>query len=127
METPELSELRLEISAQDVTADDIDRMTRQFLYELRETEVESVQLASSVPAPAGTKSFDPVTTGAIVMTLLPAVLPKVIDVAQAWITRGSGRTVKFKGKVGGQAIEFEGSAEDLEKLLTRLSGGKKKR
>ena len=126
MAAPDLTELRLEISAQDATADDIDQMTRQFLSELRETDVESVQLAPGRPAPVGSKSFDPVTTGAIIMTVLPVVLPKVIDMAQAWVTRGNGRTVKFKGKVGKQEIEFEGPPEELEKLLDKLGGGKKK-
>jgi len=126
MAAPDLTELRLEISAQDATAEDIDQMTRQFLSELRETDVDSVKLAPGGPAPVGSKSFDPVATGAIVMTVLPVVLPKVIDMAQAWVTRGSGRTVKFKGKVGRQEIEFEGPPEELEKLLDKLGGDKKK-
>ena len=126
MAKTDLTELRLEISAQDVAPEDIDQMTRQFLSELRETDVESVQLAPGGPAPAGTKSVDPVTTGAIVMTVLPVVLPKVIDIAQSWIARGSGRTVKFKGKVGKQVIEFEGPPEELKKLLDKLGRDKKK-
>jgi hypothetical protein len=126
MTNPDLTELRLEISAEDVAADDIDQMTRQFLSELREADVESVQLAPGGPAPVGTKSFDPVTTGAIVMTVLPVVLPKIIDMAQAWVARGSGRTIKFKGRIGKQEIEFEGPPEELEKLLDKLGGGKKK-
>jgi len=40
---------------------------------------------------------------------------------QAWASRGQGRTVKFKG----MGIEFEGSSEDLHKLLETLSKGKK--
>lgn len=126
MATTDLTQLQLEISLKDGTAEDIDQATRQFLSELQETDVESAQLASGGPAPAGAKSIDPVATGAIIMTVLPAVLPKILDMAQAWIQRGSGRTVKFKGKIGTQEIEFEGPPEELRKVLSKLGTGKKR-
>ncbi len=37
--------------------------------------------------------------------------------------RGQGRTVKFKGK----GFEFEGSPEELQKLLKQLEKEKKKK
>jgi len=126
MSTADITELQLEISAEDASTEDIDHMARQLLSELRETEVESAELAHGGPAPTGTKAIDPVTTGTIVMTVLPVVLPKVIDMVQAWATRRNGRTVKFKGKIGKQEIEFEGPPEELKKLLETLGGGKKK-
>jgi len=127
MDNPQPTELKLEISASDVTVEDIDNMTRQLLSELRELDVESAELAKGGRAPDGTKSIDPVTIGSIAIAVLPTALPKVVDAIQAWVLRGNNRTVKFKGRVGGQAIEFEGSAEDLQKVLTKLSAGKKRR
>jgi len=41
--------------------------------------------------------------------------------------RGHGRIVKFKGKIAGQVIEFEGSPEDLRELLEKLEKGRKKK
>ena len=120
-------ELKLEISAEDTTESDIDRMTRNLLAELREMDVESVELAPSGSAPSGTKSGDPVTTGAIVLAVLPTFLPKIVEFVQAWALRGHGRTVKFKGKISGQTIEFEGHPEDLQKILETLSKGKQKK
>jgi len=117
------AEFYIEVSAADATEEDIDRMTRQLLSELRETDVESAELAKGEEAPHGTKSGDAVTMGAIVISTLPTVLPAVISLVQSWTARGQGRTVKFKGK----GIEFEGSAEELQKLLTRLERGKKKK
>jgi hypothetical protein len=125
MEQPDLTQLNIEISASDATEDDIDRMTRQLLSELREMDVESAELAKGGPAPKGTKSIDPVLMGNIAVTVLPAVLPKVVELIEGWTNRGHGRTVKFKGKVGREVIEFEGSPEDLHKLLETLSKGKK--
>ena len=126
MSTEEILNLELEISAEDTTEADLDCMTRNLLAELRETDVESVELVTSGSAPSGTKSTDPVTTGAIVLAVLPTFLPKIVEFVQAWALRGHGRTVKFKGKVSGQTVEFEGHPEDLQNLLETLSKGKRK-
>ena len=123
MDNPELTQLNIEISANDATEEDIDYMTRQLLSELRDTHVESAELVREGDAPHGTKSGDPVTIGSIVISAIPAVLPAVVALVQAWSARGQGRTVKFKGK----GIEFEGSLEEFQKLLATLEKGKKKK
>ena len=125
MDNPDLTQLRIEISASDATEEELDRMTRRLLSELRGTDVESAELAKGGPAPAGSKG-DPVAIGTIVLEVLPAILPSVIGLVQAWVSRGQGRTVKFKGKVGREVIEFEGSPEEFQKLLITLEKGKKK-
>ncbi len=121
MGTSELSQLNLEVSANDATEEDIDRMTRELLSELREMDVEWAELGKGGAAPDGTKAIDPVATGSILLAVLPTTLPKIIDGIQAWVLRGSNRTVKFNGKIAGQPIEFEGSAEDLQKVLAALN------
>lgn len=120
MTDPDLSELQIEISASNATEEDIDLMTRQLLSELRETDVESAELAKGGEAPHGTKSGDPISMGSIVISALPSVLPAIVGLVQAWAARGQGRTVKFKGRVGKFFIEFEGSPEELQKLLASL-------
>jgi hypothetical protein len=120
MSHPELAELNIEITASNATEEDLDRMTRQLLSELRETDVESVVLAKGGDAPQGTKSGDAITMGSIVVSALPAVLPAIVGLVQAWAARGQGRTVKFKGKIGGAEVEFEGSPQELQKLLASL-------
>ena len=123
MDDPDLTQLNIEISITDATEEDIDRMTRQLLSELRETDVESAELVRGSNAPHGTKSGDPVMIGSIVISAIPTVLPTVVALVQAWSARGQGRTVKFKG----MGIEFEGSPEELQKLLATLEKGKKKK
>lgn len=120
MNSPNLTHINIEISASDATEEDIDQMTRQLLSELRELDVQSVKLAKGELAPSGSKG-DPITIGSIAMEVLPAVLPGVLALVQTWITRGQGRTVKFKSK----GIEFEGSPEQFQKLLATLEKGKK--
>jgi len=114
-------EFQIEVSATDTIDEDIDRMTRQLLSELRELDVESAELIRGGPAPAGSKG-DPVTIGSIAIEVLPALLPTVVGMVQAWAARGQGRTVKFKGK----GIEFEGSPEELQRVLATLGKGRKK-
>ena len=104
-----LAELNIEITASDATEEDLDRMTRQLLSELRETDVESAELAKGDEVPTGTKSAESVTMGSIMISVLPAVLPMIVELVQAWAARGQGRTVKFKGQVGGWAAAHVGS------------------
>ena len=115
-------ELNLEVIATDITVDELDRATRQLLSELRELNVESVELAKGGTAPEGSKG-DPITFGSIALEVLPVAIPSIIGLVQAWVARGQGRTVKFKGK----GIEFEGSPEELQKLLASLDKRKKKK
>ena len=125
--TQDISNFTLQIMDANVTGDDLDEMARRLMLELKEMDVESVDLASEGNAPAGTKSVDVITTGAIVLAVLPTFLPKVVDFVQAWSLRGQGRTIKFKGKISGQDIEFEGSGEELQKILATLSAKKPKK
>lgn len=127
MTQPEPFEFEVEISAKDATTEDVDLMTRQLLTEMREMDVETVTLAKGGNAPSGTKSVDPVTIGTLAVAVLPTMLPKVVDAILAWAMRGQGKTVKFKGEINGKMIEFEGSAEELDKLINKLEKGRKKK
>jgi len=122
MTTENPIEFEIEILAKDSTEEDLDMLTRNLLQELRESDVESVGLVSVGTAPEGSKG-DPVTIGTLALGVLPAALPSVIALVQAWVMRGQGRTVKFKGK----GFEFEGSPEELQKLLKQLEKEKKKK
>jgi len=113
--------LTVQITLDDSDPEELDGLARQLVDELSEQPVESVDLARSGPAPSGTKSADAITLGAVAVAVLPSVLPKLVEFIQAWALRGQGRTVKFKGKVGGQDIEFEGKAEDLQRILAMLT------
>lgn len=122
MKETDKAEFEIQVSISDATDEELDHATRLLLSELRGSDVESAELAKGEDAPSGTKSGDPVSMGSIVVSALPTVLPAVIAMVQAWAAHGPGRTVKFKGK----GIEFEGSSEELQKLLATLEKGKKK-
>lgn len=116
------AEFEIQVGLEDATKEEVDRTTRQLLFELRELNVESVELTRSETAPSGSKG-DPVSIGSIALELLPELLPVVLGMVQAWSARGQRRSVKFKGKVGKELVEFEGSPEELQKLLEKLEKG----
>lgn len=123
MTTEDPIKLEIEVQATDTTEEDLDQMTRNLLKELRGTDVTSANLVAIGVAPEGSKG-DLVTIGMLALEVLPVAIPSVISLVQAWVMRGQGRTVKFKSK----GIEFEGSPEELQKLLATLDkGGKKKK
>jgi hypothetical protein len=104
-------------------ADDneMDDLARQLLGELRDlSAVEDAQLARGGAAPAGAKSGEVITAGAIIVAVLPPLVSKLIDFIQAWSLRGQGRTVKFKGVIDGHVVEFEGPPDHLKKVLASL-------
>ena len=104
---------------EDADPDELDTVTTQILQEMKELDfIESVKKAPGV-LESGSKG-DPITIGAIAVAVLPALLPKLVDFIQEWAKGKQGRTVKFKGSIKGQEVEFEGSAEDLQKLLESM-------
>jgi len=115
------AELTLLLRLDDGELEELDALTRQLLGDLRGQEVESADLVTSGAAAAGTKAADPITIGAIVIAVLPSVLPKIVEFLQFWTSRSSGRTFKFKGRIGDQDVEFEGSPRDFQAIVSTLS------
>lgn len=116
-------EFTIQVGVMEGDTEDVDQATRQLLAELRDQDVESVELVREGDVPEGTKSADAITIGSIAVAVLPAVLPNLVEFLKSWTMRGQERTIKFKGKIEGQEIEFEGNPEDLKALLVTLSAG----
>jgi hypothetical protein len=115
MESSAPVQFSIEVYEKDAAVEHIDEMTRQLLSELRDMDVESAELTKGEPAPKGSKG-DAMTIGSIAVAVLPAFLPNIISMVQDWAGRGHGRTVKFKG----MGIEFEGSPEEFQAIMSSL-------
>lgn len=126
MNVSESIQFNLTVSTVDGTNDEIDRLTRQLFRELKDLDVESVKLATEGNAPDGTKGTEAITAGTLALAVLPNMLPKVLEFLQSWSLQGRGRTIKFKGKIAGQNIDFEGSFAEMEKLVAMLEKKQKK-
>lgn len=114
------AKLMLQVATEDGDPNEIDQLTRGLLMELRQEDVESAELVRDGAAPKGSKSAEVITIGAIVMAVLPKAVPKIIELLQAWIERGTGRRVSFKGQIGGEEIVFEGDSKDFKTFLETL-------
>lgn len=99
--------------------EDLDAMTRQLRTEIEELGVESVRLATAA-APPGTKSMEAVTIGALAVTVLPAVLPRLIEFLQAWTLRSKDQMVKIKASVGDRTVDVEYPAGASEAVVREL-------
>jgi hypothetical protein len=116
----------LMVSAPANSDEEQDRTTRQLLRELKTFDLESVQLKSMGAPPVGAKGVEAVTAGTIAVSVLPAVFPKLVEFLQAWSLQGRGRTIKFKGRIAGQNVDFEGSIDEMQKLVSILEKQQKK-
>src|SRR2546425_4583661 len=100
--------LMLHIDAEaDVDADKLSQLTGYLRSELEDMDIESVTDVRNQAVPSGAKVVDPLTAGALVVAVLPAVLPKVMEFIQAWTLRGQGHTVKIKAQCGDRSVEVE--------------------
>ena len=100
------SEIKLTLAVAEAQADDerLDGLTGRLMQDLRELGVESIERPSGEAAAEGAKG-DPVTLGALALTIVPIVLPKLIEFLQAWALRGEQRRLKIETP-DGLRIEF---------------------
>ncbi len=100
--------LTLQIEAQDeIDADKLSQLTGYLRSELDDLDIESVTDVRDQAIPLGAKVVDPLTAGALIVVVLQAALPKVMEFLQAWTLRGEGQAVKIKAQLGNQSVEVE--------------------
>jgi hypothetical protein len=103
--------LNLQIDdAGQTTMDELDATTRQLQKDLEELAIESVEIPREESVPPGTKSAEAATVGALAVTLVPLVIPKLMEFLKAWLSRGEHRRVKVKVRSGSQVVEVEASS-----------------
>jgi hypothetical protein len=119
MPDEEALDLQLTITLEDTDQEDLDRQARQLLREIDELDVESAGLAQGGPPPVGAKG-EGALLGSIMVTVLPAVMPALLEVITSWVKRSQGRSVKFKGSIGGTLFEFEGPTAEFKALLDQI-------
>jgi hypothetical protein len=99
-------------------ASDLDQTTRYLLAELRELDIESAELMTGDAPPVGAKTADAFSVGALVLTCLPAAIPKLLEYLQNWKKRRPDHQVKIKTQVGDRTVEvqFPPGAVSVEQL-----------
>src|SRR5207248_3136448 len=100
--------LMLHIDAQaDIDAEKLSQLTGYLRAELEDMDIESVTDVRNQAVPPGAKVVDPLSAGVLIVAVLPAVLPKVMEFLQAWTLRGEGQTMKIKAQRGDRSVEVE--------------------
>jgi hypothetical protein len=120
-QTKETLNLTLEIKAEESDAEELDRWARQLRREIEEAEVGAAELLHDGSLPERAKSPDVITLGSVVVAVLPALLPKLIDLIQAWVSRRPDRPVTIKSDAFEVEIHGRGmSQQEISSLLRDL-------
>ena len=117
---PDNIQLTLLVKPGDADQDELDLTTRRLCTELQDLPIDSVSLATAGELPAGAKAVDPVSIGALTLSLAPIVVPALIELLKSWMARKEGRTVVIRKKLGGAATEIEIKAPLSESAIAAL-------
>ena len=100
----------------DSDARELDQLTAQLRDRLLELEVDDVDRVRSGEVPEGARSIDPLTLGALVVTLAPAVLQAVVSLVETWSRHRRVGAVKLT--IDGRTLELgEASPEERQRLI----------
>ena len=95
---------------------EVDQMTAQLRRRLLDLDVDDVEAVRSGEIPPGAKPVDPVTLGALVVTVGPPVLKAVVDLVGIWMQGRAVQTVRLT--IGEESIELgSASAQERERLV----------
>ena len=113
-------EVRLELAEDGADAERVDALTGFLRRELLQLDVEEVAALPVGESPPGSRAFDVLAIGALLVTLGKSAegLRSVVDAVRHWLTRGGGvrRTVKLE--IGGDVLELsEASTADQQRLI----------
>ncbi len=111
---------------QNADPEQVDRTTRQLRDEIRELDVESVELLPAGSVPDGAKGVEVFTLGGLALSVLPPLVPKLVEFLQSWALRGESRKIKIKTQVGDRSVEVEYSPQatspaELQTLVESLT------
>lgn len=129
MNAPTPTRLVLHIEGEETaTEEERDVMARQLLQEVREDlpDLFSADLVTVQSAETGAKSGEAVILGAVAVSVLPTLVPQLVEFVKAWTLRGPGRTVRVKldGQTRGVEVEFDPtsiSSTEVAELVRTLS------
>lgn len=97
----------------------LEELTHRLGNELKELDVEKVEVAKSGKAPEGTKGIPDVPVwGSLLVTLATSsrVIPALVGTVQSWLKRDEGRSVTLE--IGGDKLQVTRiSSEQQHELI----------
>ncbi|NIW43390.1 MAG: hypothetical protein GWN30_01030 [Gammaproteobacteria bacterium] len=108
--------------------DQLDQLTRQLHREIFDHGIDEVDFVRGDDVPEGAKSAETVTWGALAISVLPTVVPQLIEFLKSWTMRGESRKVRIVSKVGDKSVELEYTPsgvdnQELKEMIAVLTSG----
>ena len=101
----------------DSDREELAHLTGQLRSQLLELDVERVDLVRGGQAPPGSKVVDPITIGAIIITLAPTVIQAVVGLVQNWHKDHPVSSIKVT--LGDDSVELANASPEQLEQLTR--------
>ncbi len=114
----ETVEVRLRIDpGSDADEGEMEVLTRRLLDELKNLDIDTVEVMVSESAPADAKSGDVFSWGSLILTLAASggLLSTVVNAAQQWLSRTQGRSITLE--IDGDRLEVQGISSEEQKRL----------
>jgi hypothetical protein len=113
-------DVRLQVSEDGADPERIDQLARRLRDELLQLDVDDVRPLEAGPAPDGSRAFDVLAVGGMLVTVGRSAgsLLTVVSAIGRWLGRGAGppRTVRLE--LNGDVLELSSaSAADQERLV----------
>lgn len=90
-----------------ISPDELDKTTRELLIELADNSIGGICVPEG-SAPDGAKGGVAATLGTLLVSLAPAVVPKLLDLLFAWVSRSPRRRrLRFEAQRGPERITIE--------------------
>ncbi len=110
-------ELRLAVSDPLAGPDRVDEVTTHLLADLRELGLRPRPANAAEGPPPGAKG-DPLTVAAVVTAVIASpLLPKLVELAQAWVLDGRRRSVELTTEAG--SVKLAGPTPEQQELVTQ--------
>jgi len=119
------SELRLHLSEDGADAERLDALTGFLRQELLQLEVNNVTALPAGESPPGSRGFDVVAVGGLLVTLSRSAegLRSVVSAISKWLARGEGTRRTVRLELDGDVLELsEATAADQERLIGLFVG-----
>jgi hypothetical protein len=113
-------ELRVQLSEDGADAERLAGLTGFLRQELLQLDVDDVTALRAGEPPPGTRAFDVVLVGGLVVALSHSVeaLRAVVSEIRTWLQRGEGARRSVRLEIGGDVLELsEATAADQDRLV----------
>ena len=109
-----VADVVLVVDGADLDTDERAELARQLRAVLRDTDVDSVELATAGQLPAGVKSGEAIAFGALAVALTPEVYKQVVGVVAGWLRH---QRPGIKVEIDGQVLEGQVSREQHDAIV----------